>query len=553
MQFESTCGKNVLIDVGVMLDGNNIENKYNNVAKIIKIETVGKKIHITIELDAPNSICTLEDVCEEDIEQLNMYSANVPNMLHNELDKHYKYKKLYGCNEIYHGLGLENEVYLEFSIKKNLTKQQFMNNRKRERYSVDYNNSYHMPILMSALDSFAEISRDDKTNLIQLPFIFNSHSLIHCDKNGNTKTTYAKNPQSNPHYDGKSLFEVLCENNEWLKDNYEKTYTFDGDTVEFMTTQFYNANMSSVLREIIRTKTSFISNINSTFDEFDIYQEHGKLSLMSDNHPFAVHLTNLNNHGMFNNGTYHINITLPTKLGKDGLVQHKDKFILKHKNYIKYIQYLEPLFIAMHGAPDVLATIDHEHCDKFAGGSQRCSVSRYISVGTFDTDLMQAGKILTVKVEELSPAKNSFWWYNKFHENSAYKKLDEVGLDINFNKHFNHGVELRFFDHIADDNILKSILQYLIHVADYILDNKNSNIVNMCNNPIHSKIWNNMTEQSVRYGKNMILQSEYVALFNGIFNTTFVSTTVSMLYEEIFNFLKLKYCGKGKFSARTIQ
>jgi histidyl-tRNA synthetase len=30
----------------------------------------------------------------------------------------------------------------------------------------------------------------------------------------------------------------------------------------------------------------------------------------------------------------------------------------------------------------------------------------------------------------------------------AIDKLDKIGLDINFNKHYNHGIEIRFFDHI---------------------------------------------------------------------------------------------------------
>ena len=35
----------------------------------------------------------------------------------NSSDKHTKYKNSYGKNEIYWGIGLENELYLEFENK----------------------------------------------------------------------------------------------------------------------------------------------------------------------------------------------------------------------------------------------------------------------------------------------------------------------------------------------------------------------------------------------------------------------------------------------------
>ena len=41
---------------------------------------------------------------------------------------------------------------------------------------------------------------------------------------------------------------------------------------------------------------------------------------MKDTHPFAIHLTNLNNVGIFNNGTIHFNITLPTFLNNGSLI-----------------------------------------------------------------------------------------------------------------------------------------------------------------------------------------------------------------------------------------
>jgi len=57
-------------------------------------------------------------------------------------EKHTKYKHLYGSDEVFFGLGIENEVYLELEKGIEFTEEKFLKNRKRERYSVDYNTSY---------------------------------------------------------------------------------------------------------------------------------------------------------------------------------------------------------------------------------------------------------------------------------------------------------------------------------------------------------------------------------------------------------------------------
>jgi hypothetical protein len=65
---------------------------------------------------------------------------------------------------------------------------------------------------------------------------------------------------------------------------------------------------------------------------------------------------------------------------------------------------------------------------------------------------MEKGKILNISTNKFNGYEN--WWYNKIHENSIYNKLDNIGLDINFNKQFNHGIEIRFFDHIQNKKLL---------------------------------------------------------------------------------------------------
>ena len=57
-------------------------------------------------------------------------------------NKHVKYINDYIKNDIFWGLGIENEVYLEFENKKNVNRTFFLNNHKRERYSVNYYTNY---------------------------------------------------------------------------------------------------------------------------------------------------------------------------------------------------------------------------------------------------------------------------------------------------------------------------------------------------------------------------------------------------------------------------
>ena len=46
------------------------------------------------------------------------------------------------------------------------------------------------------------------------------------------------------------------------------------------------------------------------------------------------------------------------------------------------------------------------------------------------------------------------------------KLLDDLGMDINFNKHFCHGLEFRIFDSIPINDI-KEILTLLVYLADF--------------------------------------------------------------------------------------
>jgi hypothetical protein len=88
---------------------------------------------------------------------------------------------------------------------------------------------------------------------------------------------------------------------------------YDGDTFEFTTVNFYKSNVRNVINELKQIKSVFLREINeklvkrgTIFTDKIIYPKY--------NYGFARFLTNINNLGICNNATYHINITLPTKL-----------------------------------------------------------------------------------------------------------------------------------------------------------------------------------------------------------------------------------------------
>jgi hypothetical protein len=133
-----------------------------------------------------------------------------------------------------------------------------------------------------------------------------------------------------------------------------------------------------------------------------------------------------------------------------------------------------------------------------------------------------------------------------------FELMDLIGMDINFNKHYNHGIELRFFDHIADASGLHDSFEFIIYLMDFILD---SDVVNEFGNPILSNVWNKFVVAIMRHGKDYVLDKEERKLYGNIFSGILLSTTaitVREIYAEIYNSLNLKYKGRGKFSKHVL-
>lgn len=140
------------------------------------------------------------------------------------------------------------------------------------------------------------------------------------------------------------------------------------------------------------------------------------------------------------------------------------------------------MLIAVYGSGDPLAAVS----ERYARGSQRVAVSRYIGLGTFDTDTMPTGKILQIP-------RGSLEWYDWLYERTDYVQMDRIGLDLNFNKHGAHGLELRFFDQMSYEN-LEEIMKMLILVMDCALK------IQHVPNPVKNSVWKVSAGQALLEG-----------------------------------------------------
>ena len=198
---------------------------------------------------------------------------------------------------------------------------------------------------------------------------------------------------------------------------------------------------------------------------------------------------------------------------------------------------MEPFFLAKYGSPDHFSTIPCDYAQLFSACSQRCAVSRYIGIGTFDTDDMKTGKLLQDDTSQFDVVVKDYGWYNQYYKKCAYTKGEKMGYDINFNKHYNHGVEIRFFDHIPNDDKIKNVLEDLIYLGDWSLEN------DIIENPIKNLIWNGLVAKCMRQGKNTQLSFEELELYNSLFNIKFLNQNICVLYDEI---IEIACLTKGK-------
>jgi len=417
-------------------------------------------------------------------------NSNLTNMTEDErflnkaspMEKHYRYTLYYKPNDLFWGVGIERESYFETDTPA-VMPISFLSNQKRERYSINYYTSYISGILEDIINKSYPVN-----GTIKLPFLVNAHALTRMDPLGNHMTTYEKVPKVNPKFAGETFFDVARRNRpDVFVDICDVKFTFDGDSIEVMTQNFYKATADSAVDELLETSDLIEKALNDAFKKSDI---DFPLRWMRKNYGLAIMASNPKNLAIFNNGTYHINLTAPTQLDSAGNIKNRKDFVLRHQKIARYFQWLEPFMIAVYGTPDVFSDGGDM---RFAAGSLRGALSRYIGIGFYDTENMPTGKILQIDVSGISSKS----WYNGFHANSAYMALDKVGVDINFNKYANHGLEFRIFDWFsADEGKLLELVHILVHMMDKALG------MPLLPDPRESENWNYLTAKAIRIGKS---------------------------------------------------
>jgi hypothetical protein len=440
------------------------------------------------------------------------------------LPKHEKYKTSYCPGEIYWGIGVEHESYIESAKKRVMTKEQLKTLKARERYSVDYYKSYNADGLAAAFELLP--------SEMEIPILLNAHSFQATDLSNNHRTTYEKVPKPNPKFSGQTVIEFLkspeCPSSEYFNREWEGAYIFDGDTIEIISQKFYKVTIDDVIEELEVAEKEFIDELNRGAT-CGLLAEYGPFCFTQKNYGWATFLTNPRNASMFNNGTIHINVTLPTRLGEDGKIANFDLFIEQHRTLIRVLQWLSPLMIAIYGSGDPFA----EYSPRFAKGSQRVAVSRYIGLGTYDTEIMPVGKYPTVRRDELT----NIDWYADLYKETDYVCLEDIGLDFNFNKHYSHGAEMRIFDAIPLKDVY-DLLEDIVFCMDFSLS------IGTMMNPKKSPLWQGIVKKCVHYGREaMLTPDEQVRLFwmFGMNDKPEIDISAEEAYRRIIGHLKQKF------------
>ena len=453
-----------------------------------------------------------------------------------ELVKHMRYKSMYGANEMYWGLGIEEETYFQFTKPIYVASPILRTAHKPERYSVKYFTMYK-PAYLEAIAALFP----DSLGFVGIPYFVNAHAFNRMDTRGNHMTTYAKVPKTNPQFSGITFYEELVRWTPWFSTPFAKLFdsscTFDGDSIEFITQRFYKSTVPDVINELCSTKAAVLQHINGFLHARGLHKEKGLLQYPIANPGFTMQHTNPGNITMCNNGTYHMNITLPSLLGSinaEGYpsLVHPEKFMQDHQRYIRLVQWMQPLVIAMYGTPDPLSQVS----PLYSKASQRCAISRYIGVCFYDTNAMTPGKIVTMKLSDIRGNTNPFWWYRKYHETSGYRMLDEVGMDICYKKHYLHGAELRFMDWFPESR-LGELMEFFVYLADCSLE------LPSVSEPCMNEFYNDLLVSIHQEGKNAAITPETLHIYETMVGISckLPMPTVVDIYREISSALKTRY------------
>jgi hypothetical protein len=455
------------------------------------------------------------------------------------LRKHIRYGDSYVPGEIYWGLGIECETYIELKGGLDCKAEFLRNHQKRERYSVDYWKTYKPGVIDNVLEKWIKTLPETSNTILNYPLLINAHSFCKTDRYGQSVTTYSKVPVLNSKYCGTTLLQDLSGVSQDVfgsNGGQDQWWTFDGDTVEFMTQHYYCVKMEDVVDELLHYKKTWLDALQSGLMKIpgkdDIYNQ--PVSYPTKNYGLALYTTNMNNIGIFNNGTYHFNITLPTYLDKDCIIADKDEFKIRHQRLARLFQWFTPFLIARYGSGDIFSTLTSSSSSQFPRGSQRLCVSRFVGAGTYDTETMESGKLLTIPNKRIEGR-----WYEQIYDNPdcAYIPLPQLGLDINYNKHWNHGLEFRIFDWFPETE-LPNLFRCLIWMCDESL------MVESIPNPHNSDVWNSVLAKVIWNGSSVVLNSKEAADFSNIFRiptSAMENCDMRTAFERIWNCWGLRW------------
>jgi hypothetical protein len=465
--------------------------------------------------------------------------------------KHARYSQAHLPGDEFWGVGIENETYIQAEKHwYQTTIYDILHNQTRERYSVNYWSQYKSGEFNDCVKAWAARLPQGLKTQIRLPILVNAHTLSKCDLAGQHSTTYEKNPKPNEKFLGKTVLEDLSGANPAVfgSEANTKWWIFDGDTVEFMTQDYYCAQIEDVVEELCWHKERWMEALRSTLPAVEgLSWKYLKypLTWTRKNYGFASFVTNLNNVGIFNNGTYHINLTMPTVLDKDGEIADWAKFERMHQKAARLFQWISPFLVAKFGSGDPLANLEAGGRERrFPAGSQRLAASRYVSLGTYDTEKMERGKILTRDVKTVRCD-----WRRTMYGRSdcAYSPLDVIGFDINFNKFKNHGLELRIFDWFGEAE-LDGLMRLLVWMLDA------SQELEELESPQKNAAWNAVAERCVWNGGSALLSEQELFVFRQATGISFLvgdaTGTLDALaaYNRIWDFLCQKFNGTSNLS-----
>jgi hypothetical protein len=139
---------------------------------------------------------------------------------------------------------------------------------------------------------------------------------------------------------------------------------------------------------------------------------------------------------------------------------------------------------------------------------------------------MPEGKILTADINKIRGADQPFWWYRRFHETSAYIPLTTIGMDINFKKHYNHGVEIRCLDWFPEQ-LLPGLLAFFVHLADLSLSRS------LAPEAVLSETWNDLVVGIMQEGTAFRVDAATAALYELILGFPLTHGTAGRLFAQI--------------------